>query len=63
MKPTTKEEMVKGIEEACLLAVRVSTVDQMIKLNQQLAVLKTLARHLPDNDKTTMPGGHEKQSP
>ena len=49
-KPTTKGEMLKEVEEACRIATLPDPDRFMTSLNQQLGVLRFLAKHLPEDE-------------
>ena len=56
-EPTSKQEIIKALEAAAMLAIDVSyecAIHQVPtlkvgRLNQQLGALRTLAEHLPEN--------------
>ena len=47
--PTTKADLIKGIDEACRIATLPDPDRFMTSLNQQLGTLKFLAKHLPED--------------
>jgi len=55
IKKTTKKEIVEAVEEACRIATLPDPDRFMTSLNQQLGTLKSLARHLPDDNTKLMP--------
>jgi len=47
---TTKKEMIGAVEEACRIATLPDPDRFMTSLNQQLGVLRFLAKHLPEDE-------------
>jgi len=56
-EPTSKQEIIKALEDAAILAINISyecAIHQVPtfkigRLNQQLGALRTLAEHLPED--------------
>jgi len=46
--PTTKQELIDAVEEACRIATLPSPDRFLSSLNSQLGILKFLARNLPE---------------
>ena len=49
--PTTKADLIKGVEEACRIATLPRPDRFLSSLNTQLGILKFLARNLPEEVK------------
>ena len=60
--PTTKAEMIKAVEETCRIATLPDADRFATSLNQQLGVLRFLAKHLPENENETNVGRTSKNN-
>jgi len=50
-EPTSKQEIIDGVEEACRIATLPDPCLFMTSLNRQLGVLRFLAKYLPEDGK------------